>query len=68
LEVGVDPEIVPDNLRGSAMLKWVSQSAGFQKAAQLRQELGFEYLSNVGVDRVSSRRGPVSVRFEDAFR
>jgi beta-lactamase regulating signal transducer with metallopeptidase domain len=52
LEVAVDPAIVPDNLRGSAMLKWVSQSTGFQKVAQLRQDLGFEYITLVWIELV----------------
>jgi len=68
LEVAFDPAIVPGNLRGRAMLEWIGKHADFQKADRLRQDLGFESISNVGADRVDSRRGPVSVRFEDTLR
>jgi len=68
LEVAFDPAVVPDNLRGLAMLEWIEKHADFQKADQLRRDLGFESLSNVGTDHVDSRRGPVSVRFEDTLR
>ena len=68
LEVGVDQAILPEGLRGSAMLEWVAGHEDFQRAGEVVRELGFEGLSNVGVDDIDSRRGPVSVRLQDALR
>ena len=62
LEVAFEPGTIPVNQSQEEMNQWLAQNDSFRKAGKLVQELGLEYLSFVGQDHPSSRRGPVSIR------
>ncbi|MBN2138126.1 MAG: hypothetical protein JW720_09980 [Sedimentisphaerales bacterium] len=68
LEVAVDPALVPKNLSGRAAQEWVASNVDRSAAGKIAGRLGFEACSDVGIDREDSRRGPVSVHFENKLQ
>ncbi|MFH1616211.1 MAG: Clp protease N-terminal domain-containing protein [Planctomycetota bacterium] len=62
-EVAFEPNIWPKS--EPQRTEWLKQNKLFLEIGKLTKKLGFEYLSVVGPDYPASRRGPVSIRFED---
>jgi prepilin-type processing-associated H-X9-DG protein len=61
LEVAFEPGAFPD------IHTQYKNNPVFQKAGQWVEKYHLEYLSYVGEDRPENRRGPISIRTEDAF-
>jgi len=67
LEVAYEPGLIPGGSNSYELNQWLEDNEAFKKAGQLVEEFGLEYLSFVGPDHPSTRRGPVSIRTEGKF-
>ncbi|MFH1614635.1 MAG: M56 family metallopeptidase [Planctomycetota bacterium] len=68
LEVAYEPGMIPSGRNSYDRNQWLENNEAFKRAGQLVKELGLEYLSFVGQDHPSTRRGPVSIRTEGKLK